>query len=251
MGEQTKAFYDFASFRVDPVKRRLLCEGQPVPLATKAFDTLLVLVENRGRVVDKDELMKRVWPDSFVEEANLTQNIFTLRKALGEGPTEHQYIVTVPRRGYRFVATVKECSDETAASESRAPSESSSPSMAVLPFKWFLSGSDEEYLGLGMADALITRLSNITQMIVRPTSAVLKFSALNQDPIVAGSELRVDAVLEGSIRASGDRIRVTVQLVSMQTGATLWAAKFDEKFTDMFEVEDSISEKVRKRWLSD
>ena len=82
MGERTEVFLEFDGFRIDAMKRRLLREGQPVPLATKAFDTLIVLVENRGRVVDKDELMKKVWPDSFVEEANLTQNIFTLRKAL-------------------------------------------------------------------------------------------------------------------------------------------------------------------------
>ena len=110
--QQTKHFYQFGSHRLDPAKRVLLLEGKPLPLTAKVFDTLLVLVERRGQVVEKDELMKLLWPDSFVEEANLSQNVSILRKVLGESPNDHRYIVTVPGRGYRFVARVTESEDE-------------------------------------------------------------------------------------------------------------------------------------------
>src|SRR5262249_40959515 len=109
-------------------------------------------------------------------------------------------------------------------------------SVAVLPFRQLHQDRDDEYLGLGMADALITRLSNVRQIIVRPTSAVLKYADA-RDPNAAARELNVDSVLDGNIQRSGDRIRVTVQLVNVSEGASLWAHKFDEKFTDMFTVE--------------
>jgi DNA-binding winged helix-turn-helix (wHTH) protein/Tol biopolymer transport system component len=108
MPTETKHFYGFGPFRVDTARRLLLRGEEPLALTPKAFDTLLVLVQNGERLVTKDELMKALWPDSFVEEANLTQNIFMLRKALGESPSEHRYIVTVPGRGYRFAAKVSE-----------------------------------------------------------------------------------------------------------------------------------------------
>jgi len=108
----TKHLYEFGPYRLDPVKRILVKEGEPVPVTPKAFDTLLALVQNSGDVLDKDELMKTVWPDSFVEEGNLTVNISMLRKALGESPNQHRYIVTVPGRGYRFVAEVRELLDK-------------------------------------------------------------------------------------------------------------------------------------------
>ena len=102
MPQETKHFYEFSSFRLDAARRVLLMEGKHLALAPKVFDTLLVLVQRRGQVVEKDELMKLLWPDSFVEEANLTQNVSLLRKLLGESPNDHRYIVTVPGRGYRF-----------------------------------------------------------------------------------------------------------------------------------------------------
>src|SRR5678815_3083811 len=108
MSEPLPAFYEFGPFSVDAGKRLLLRNGEPVALAPKVLETLLVLIENRERVLSKDELLKRVWGDTIVEEGGLTRNISVLRKALGEKPEDHQYIVTVPARGYRFVAEVRE-----------------------------------------------------------------------------------------------------------------------------------------------
>src|SRR6476660_4388076 len=104
MVAQTKRIYEFGPFRLIPEERQLLRDNQPVPLTPKSFDLLVVLVENSGHLIEKGELMKRVWPNSFVEEANLSVNISALRRALGEDPHEHQFVETVPRRGYRFFA---------------------------------------------------------------------------------------------------------------------------------------------------
>ena len=107
MATGPKVLYEFGPFRVDPDKQVLLREDQPVPITPKAFETLLILVRHSREVVSKDELMKAVWPDAFVEEANLSQNIFMLRKALGDTPEDRRYIVTLPGRGYRFTAEVR------------------------------------------------------------------------------------------------------------------------------------------------
>ena len=110
--------YEFGPFRVDALRRLLLREGNQVRLPAKAFEILLVLLEEKGQLVEKDELMRRVWPDAVVEENNLTVNMSALRKSLGESPREHRYLVTVPGRGYQFVADVREHVGERA-SESK------------------------------------------------------------------------------------------------------------------------------------
>ncbi|HEX8650941.1 MAG TPA: tetratricopeptide repeat protein [Pyrinomonadaceae bacterium] len=252
MGEGMQAFYEFGPFRVDTQRCLLLREGVTIPLSPKAFETLLVLVENNGRVMKKDELISRIWPNSFVEEGNLTQNIFVLRKALGEGPNDHRYIVTIPGQGYRFVAPVKALpQSEQASHSSTAPEHPASTgsseavaSLAVLPFKTL--GENGYYLGPGLADALITRLSSISKVAVRPTTAVLRYTDPEQNVVAVGQELGVDTVLDGHLQRLDERIRVTVQLVRIRDGKTLWAEKFDEKFTDVFAVQDSISEQVTR-----
>jgi DNA-binding winged helix-turn-helix (wHTH) protein/TolB-like protein/lipoprotein NlpI len=289
-------------------------ENRVLPLTPRLFETLLVLVENSGRLVEKDELMTKLWPDTVVEEANLTVNVSVLRKALGESTKEHRYIVTVPGRGYRFVADVTEVREEDIGAgqkqriaaqpfidqqrdkidatrsinlaaeralralafvrsrsvlavlllaavtvalisnfwiSSRRTTGDRDPSfksIAVLPFRILDAsengGGTDEYLGIGMTDALITRLSGLKHVSVRPTSAVLKYNRSGVDPAASGRELEVDAVLEGSIRKAGDTVRVTVQLVSVQSGAQLWASNFDEKASDVFTVEDRVSARV-------
>jgi TolB-like protein/Tfp pilus assembly protein PilF len=232
-------FYDFGPFRIDCADRRLLSAGTPVPLTPKVFDTLLALVENSPRLIEKGELMQAVWPDSFVAESSLTFNISVLRKVLARHGDERPYIETVPKRGYRFVADVAQVAGA-------APREGGKgrKTIAILPFRSLVPESEYRYLGLGLADTLITRLSNISQLLVRPTSAVVRYDRADQDPVMAGSELGVESVLEGTIRAAGDRVRVIAQLVDVERGATVWAEKFDEKLTDLFAVEDSIAEKL-------
>src|SRR5689334_14822671 len=106
MSPQTKQFYDFANFRLDLSEKVLLCDGRPVPLTPKVFDTLQILIENAGHLLEKDELMQKIWQDRFVEEGNLAFNIKVLRKALGDNAVNPKFIETVQRRGYRFIADV-------------------------------------------------------------------------------------------------------------------------------------------------
>jgi DNA-binding winged helix-turn-helix (wHTH) protein len=236
-------YYDFAHFRLDAVERLLLQDGEVTPLTPKGFEILLLLVRNRGRVLTKEELIKAVWPDSFVEESNLARNISTLRQVLGG----RHFIETVPRRGYRFAASVREVWQENAAIQPAHPADTTRAiihSVAVLPFQPLSAEECDACLGLRIADALITRLSGLGQLIVRPTSAVRKYTDPEQDPVAVGGELKVDAVLGGSLQQSGERIRVTTQLLSVRDGAPLWGAQFDAHFTDIFAVEDSLSAQV-------
>src|SRR5580698_4929004 len=117
MGSPVKHLLEFGSFRIDPEQRLLLRDRRPVPLSPKAFDLLLALTEHGGQVVLKDDLMKMLWPDTFVEESNLGQHVFQLRKALGERPQDHSYIITVPGRGYRFVPQVRAVAEDKGADQ--------------------------------------------------------------------------------------------------------------------------------------
>jgi DNA-binding winged helix-turn-helix (wHTH) protein/Flp pilus assembly protein TadD len=235
MKTAAKHFFEFGAFRLDASERLLLRQGESVSLTPKAFDMLVTLVENSGHLVEKSELMRKLWPDSFVEEGSLAQNVSLLRKALGESESQ-KFIETVPRRGYRFVAAV--------VSKAGRGADSSIRSIAVLPFRLLLVDGGDEYLSIGISETLTARLSSLKLLTVRPTSAVLKYVSSEKDALETGKELQVDTVLEGSIRRAGERLRVTARLVSVLNEAVLWADKFDEQFTDIFEVEDSISAKV-------
>ena len=289
MRELTNQLYQFDAFQLDPDERRLTRDGKPVSLTPKAFDTLVLLVERAGHLIEKEELMKALWPDSFVEEANLAQYVWTLRKVLGEARDGGQFIETVARKGFRFVTPVTRRDkapviisiprrSEPARRKTlalflisliilatvigflgyrflnrRAPSqvanqnpvsETHLQTIAVLPFMPLSDDSRNESLELGMTETIITHLSNIRQLAVRPIGAVRKYTDPHQDPLEIGRQLQVAAVLDGSIQKVGDRVRVTVRLTNVATGANVWTQQFDERFTDIFAVQDSISERV-------
>lgn len=237
MNEQPKEVYEFEGFRVDARRRLLTRDGRGVPLTPKAFDTLLALLRGGGRLLKKDELISEVWPDTFVEEGSLAQNIFLLRRALGEGKGEHRFIVTVPGAGYLFVPRVRD--SRAAAAPPCAPADDRPiNSLAVTPFKALGVNDHEESLGAGLADALTRRLSCLRGIKVLPTSASL-------GPGESGSQTAsVEALLHGLYQRDGARLRVSVQLARVCDGAIVWAAKFDEKAADAFAVQDSVSERV-------
>ncbi|HKE57669.1 MAG TPA: tetratricopeptide repeat protein [Pyrinomonadaceae bacterium] len=242
MSSPTISVYEFGPFRIDMERYLLLRDEETIPLSPKVFETLLYLVQHREKVAKKDEILNSVWRDTFVEESNLAQNIFLLRKALGEERNDHRYIVTIPGVGYRFVAPVKEY--EALNKTKKVESNKTVESIAVLPFKDLRGDDTEKFLGPGLADSLIMRLSSMREVKVRPTAAVLKYHQPQQDPLAIGRELNVDALLDGVYQQEGEKIRVSVQLVSVNDGVTLWAAKFDERFTDIFAIQDSISDQV-------
>ena len=237
---QRRRFFEFGPFQAFPDDGVLLHDGELVPLKPKVFDTLLVFVQNSGRVLTKDELMSAIWPDCFVDDVSLTQNIFLLRRSLEEIPGQLKYIETIPKRGYRFLASVIDNYTELIQSPQAAVS-GEIKSIAVLPFNALGGCGDDELLGLGMADALITKLSNVRKITTRSTSSVLRYCGGQQDPMRIGLDLRVDLVLDGKIQRTNDRVRVTVQLINVETGTPLWAGKFDASSVDIFSLQDSIS----------
>jgi DNA-binding winged helix-turn-helix (wHTH) protein len=156
MAPRSARIYGFGGFRLHAWNRLLLGrDDKPISLSPKAYDTLAYLLEHAGAVVEKDELLRAIWPNTTVEENNLTQNISLLRRALGEGRGEHRYIATVPGRGYQFVADVRVAAAKSAAGETVA-----APSIAVLPFVNVSSDPDCEYFGDGLAEELIDAFPN-------------------------------------------------------------------------------------------
>ena len=253
MNADARPSFEFGPFRLDLSERLLVRDGKSVPLAPKLFETLAILVEHSGHILEKDEIMKRLWPDTFVEESSLAQNIFQLRKALEESASGLRYIETVPKRGYRFSAAVRKTANGNGSASSYLTTAHSFieedqqrliKSLAVLPFKSFGSGKADEYLGLGMADAIIIKLSHLHQLLVLPTGTIVRYMGRTNDTLIVGRKLNVDAILDGTIQRDGKRVRVTVQLICVESGKTIWSAKFDEHFTDIFAVQDSISEQV-------
>lgn len=237
-------FYEFDSFGVDVERRLLLRDGVPVPLMPKAFETLLALVRSDGRIMSKAEMMSVIWPDSYVEESNLAQNIFLLRRAFGEAKNEHRYIVTIPGAGYRFIPRVRRAYGKPARA-GLSVDEQAINSVAVLPFKPLYAGDADRFLGLGIADAVIRRLlGHLNAIKVLPMAAVLRFAESTHDPWRDANLLGVDALLDGFYQRDGEKLRVSVQLFRTEDGTALWAAKFDEEFTNLFAVQDSVSEQV-------
>ncbi len=238
--------YEFAEFRVDSLNRELLRNGQPVPLATRSFEALLMLVRRSGVLLDKAALMDAVWPDAVVEENSLARAIADIRKALGEGPKEKRFIETVARRGYRFLPRVTTRPANPGISRATEVGASRPTTLAVVPFAWITAEGSEPSLSIGIADAVITRLSNLAELVVRPTSSILRYGSEHQDLTAIGRDLDVDFVISGNIQQSGDRLRVTVQMVSPDHQRSEWADRFDEQLIHVFAVEDSISERIAK-----
>lgn len=289
MEEPQAHIYEFGEFRLDAAKRTLSnVKGETVPLMPKAFETLRYLVQNSGKIIGKDEMLSAIWPDTSVEENNLTQNISALRRVFGEKPGEHRFIVTIPGLGYKFVAEVKKVRERVDSATTGEPSETyvadengvlntrprrhrfaalglvivalgslglylwreatqgETPirTIAVLPFKPLTIETRDEPMELGMADSLIAKLSAGDDLIVRPLSSVRRFTLLDDDTLAAGRSLAVEAVLDGSIQMSDDKMRVSARLLRVSDGKQIWAEQFDEKRTDIFRVQDSIAGKV-------
>lgn len=270
--------YEFEGFTLD-LARRVFSDGNgsPIKLMPKAFDLLAFLVENNHRVVSKDEIMSELWPDTIVEENNLTQNISSLRRVFGEKPHENRFISTIPGRGYRFVAAVRKDEDAEGSTGKKAVDVHSARrsfsivvafasiaiigsvvyfgfvsrtgtkqirSLAVLPFKPLSPETRDEALELGMADSLISKLATGSELRVLPLTAVRGIDSQGIDPQSAGQRFGVDAVLDGVMQIAGNRIRVSTKLVRVSDGRQLWSGQFDEELRDIFSVQDSISRRV-------
>ena len=244
MNDAASVIYEFAGRRLDPARRTLVHGGKPVAMYPRCFDALLLLIENRGGLLEKDFLLQALWPDVVVDENSLAKVISEVRRALGEGPRDSGCIVTVPRRGYRFVAEVAVHRNAEPAPVTGGNPTEGIRSLAVLPFSFLHPSAEDETLSIGLADALITRLGQLRRTVLRPTSSITRFADQRVAPAEAGRTLGVDAVIAGSVRRAGNTIRVSVQLVSVANDAVLWAEKFDAQSGTALELEDSISDRV-------
>jgi DNA-binding winged helix-turn-helix (wHTH) protein/TolB-like protein/Flp pilus assembly protein TadD len=292
MDDSSPTAYVFEGFRLDRARRRLLgADGQTLPLSARAYDVLVFLVENRARVVSKDELMRAVWSRVVVEENNLNQAIYNIRKALGDTRQEPRFILTVAGRGYQFIAdTHAERGDdaitpsapppaapqpepppvatEPAPAHSRrwlllaggaavaslagvawwlkgrSPAGGLPPSVAVLPFRPVVEPDPNAAIGIGITEMLINRLSELPGVAVSPLSSVRRFAGPDVDPLAAGRELRVAAVLEGNVQLEHDRLRLTWRLLDVENGRALWSGRFDEQLNDFFALQESLANQV-------
>ncbi len=242
---------EFGPFRYDPSQRLLFREGAIVPLVPKAIDTLHVLLERRGRMVEKAELMKLVWPDAVVEEVGLARNISVLRKALGDEGETGAYIETIPRRGYRFTAEVREVSPAPGQRRRRIliwpaaaavavalaaliywqfytssrylPRGRQYAALAVVPFECPTADLVQATVPQTLSDLLVVELSKLDGVQVVAPSTVRRHQRFGISMGLMGRLLGLDVLVEGTVQRAGDRIRVTSRLVDVHTGKIVWS----------------------------
>ena len=301
-----KQLYEFGPFCLDPAEHTLLRDGQPIPLRPKVYDLLVVLVENRGHLVDKEQLMSSVWAEQFVEEGNINKNISMLRQALGESGGGTKFIETVPKRGYRFVAEVREVNDNRQAElltqaaarpthEHQPPREnheqslplplpmqvqvkrfnkhwialvgvpllvlaaivyvvltrqrsrSATPavrSIVVLPFQNLSGDASQDYLVDGVTDALIGDLAQIGALRVISRTSAMHYKGTNKSLPEIAKELNVDAVVEGTVQRSGERVHVRAQLIHAASDSHLWAADYDRDSRDILDLQSEVARAI-------
>jgi TolB-like protein/Tfp pilus assembly protein PilF len=242
----------FGPFRLSAGRRELSAHGTPVQLGPRAFDLLLALVRRHGLVSTKDELMAEVWPGTVVEENNLQVQVSAIRKVLGEEPEGNRYLLTVPGRGYRFVAQVERINGaDDAQSQPVSTGRGGEPlplpdkpSIAVLPFTNMSGEPEQEYFADGMAEDIITALSRCSSIFVIARNSSFTYKGRVVDIREVGRELGVRYVLEGSVRRGGERLRFTAQLIDAASGSHIWADRFDGEMSDIFDLQDRITGNV-------
>ena len=306
--ESSRRFYEFGPYLLDPVERVFLRDGEPVSLTPKCFDLLEILVENTGHLLGKEELIERLWPGQFVEDSNLSFNISSLRKALGEGQNGRRFIETVPKKGFRFVASVEERRDEVsdqvkrtgepvahdaqvvrksdavlqepstenvaiplpatkARGKKRAaalgvvivasvaligfiyarfssrnqPAQLSITSIVVLPLVNLSADPSEEYFADGMTDTLIGDLAKIRKLRVISRTSSMHYKGTKKSLPEIARELKVDAVVEGTVQRSGNRVRIRAQLIHAMTDQHLWADTYERDMRAVFELQSEIA----------
>ncbi len=282
MGDEiSPRIYRFGPFEVDLEQRLLLRAGESIPLTPKAFDTLAVLVARPGRLIEKAELLSLVWPNTFVEDNNLSQNISVLRKALGGG----EFIQTIPRRGFRFLANVETGSAQGAEPEANADQDPATnarrwpqpfwigsllaiavvaavacfalwkirdaarpdhpvDSLVVLPLVNLTGDPEFEYFSDGLTEELTNALAHLEALRVVARTTAFQFKGKSQDIRSIARQLNVNAVLEGSVRREGQRLRVTVQLNDARSGYHIWSKTYEREQLDLFNIQEDVAQQV-------
>ena len=241
MPDDTRS-YRFGDFTLEAGERQLLRCGRTVILRPKAFQTLLFLVERRGRLVTHDDLLARVWADTNVSEAVLTHCVTEVRQALGDDPHQPRYLRTIPRLGYKFIAEIGTVDTAPPRSGPPVAAATASPTaIAVLPFANISGDPENEYLCDGLSEELINGLTQVPGLRVVAHSSSFAFKGRDSDVREIGRQLNVGSLVEGSVRKSGDRVRISAQLIDAVEGYHLWSEQYDRRLVDLFAVQDEIS----------
>lgn len=233
----------FGPYRFDPSTGQLWSGGWEVRLTPKASAVLGALVTRAGQPVTKEELFAIVWPDTLVSDDALTSCIQEVRKALADDAKEPRFIETRHRRGYRFIAHLVEDTHDQAAGDVQSPGHDLT-SIAVLPFADMSPGRDQDYLCEGLAEEIINALTHVDGLRVAARSASFQFRGPAVDVRAAGQQLGVATLLEGSVRKTNDRLRITLQLVEITNGCHRWSQCFERGLDDVFAIQDEIAEAV-------
>ena len=246
----------FGDCVLDPDRRELTRGSEAIAIGPQVFDLLVHLVQNRERVVSKDDLLHAVWGGRIVSESTMTSHINAVRKAVGDSGEEQRLIRTVARKGFRFVGDVREArsSDGSGSlkTEAAKPNETSAhalalpdkPSFAALPFQNLSGDPEQEYFADGVVEDIITALSRIRWLFVIARNSSFTYKGRAVDVKQVGRELGVGYVLEGSVRKAANRVRITGQLIDATTGAHLWAERFEGTLDDIFELQDQVATSV-------
>lgn len=218
---------------VEPDLNTIQRAGKRISIEPKVIEVLVYLAEHHGEVLSKRQIMQAVWPDTFVSEEVLRYSISEIRKAFNDDARNPRIIQTIARRGYRLVAQVS----GTSAPDSRG-------SVAVLAFTDMSPAKDQEYFCDGIAEEIINNLTRIKSLRVSSRTSSFAFKSKSEDVRLIGQKLGVSTVLEGSVRKSGDKLRITAQLISVADGCHLWNERYDREVKDIFAIQDEIARSI-------
>jgi TolB-like protein/Tfp pilus assembly protein PilF len=241
--------YKFDEFEIDTRNYRLSNKGTVIDVEPKVFDLLSYLVVNRSKLITRDELFENIWKGQVVSDTSLSNQIKAARKVIGDSGRAQLCIKTVHGRGYQFVASVVEADDQEITSsapmtESPLEVRSTAPMVAVLPFQNLSSDREQDYFCEGMSEDITTELSRFADIQVIARHSAFQFKSASYDIGELVQKLGVDYVVEGSVRRSGNQIRINVQLIETSSQNHVWAERYDFPFEDIFEVQDNIIETV-------
>lgn len=233
--------YRFGSFAFDTDNFDLSSGSQPISIEPQVFSLIQFLIENRARVVTRDELFENIWDGRIVSDAALTSRINSARRALGDDGKAQTVIRTFPRRGFRFIAEIAGDEDRSGGSQRQSLNR---PSIVVLPFANLSDESAQEYFADGMSQDIITALSKFRWFFVIDWGSSAAYKGRGVPAREVAGELGVRYVLDGSVRRSSDRVRVNVQLVEAASGNHIWAERYDREIGDIFDLQDDMTERI-------
>jgi TolB-like protein len=233
--------YLFEEYAFDTDRRELHRGADVVSVAPQVFDLLDYLIRSRERVVSKDDLINAIWNGRIVSDAALTTRLNAARTAIGDSGEEQRLIKTLPRKGFRFVGPVREAEGEPPRPALTLPDR---PSIAILPFTNLSSDPDQDYFADGMVDEITTALSRFKFLFVIARNSSFAYEGRVVDIKQVGRELGVRYLLEGSVRKAAGKVRIIGQLIDATTGAHLWVDRFEGDLSDVFALQDRMTESV-------